>query len=63
MSVIRLYDNSDNVVFEADTSTGEAGAPTLVGGESNDLRIWVGTEAQFSAVSPKDANTIYIRTA
>jgi hypothetical protein len=61
---VALFDGTSGKLIK---SSGTTLADSYVAGVLNtnggtNLRIWIGTQSQYNAVSPKDANTLYLIT-
>lgn len=61
---VALFDGTSGKLIK---SSGATLANTYVAGVLNangdtNLRIWTGTQTQYNAISPKDANTLYLIT-
>lgn len=63
---IKNYIANSSPVTSVNNQTGDVTIPTvpsnIVTGTSSSYTIWVGTQAQYEAISTKDATTIYLIT-
>lgn len=61
---IKNYIANSSPVTSVNNQTGDVTIPTvpsnIVTGTSSSYTIWVGTQAQYEAISTKDATTIYL---